>query len=389
MTFKSNMQNYIVVHKRRIPKLSASQIKLPEATSPPEALDRIVQGDQTAEASPALTELGPIVEVPASEILLLRKFRQHSEEAVQFMADSIFSYGVLNPIILRRIDDGSINDQRAELLSGYLRYLGCTALGMKTIAARFARADDLVAKLVPITENLDRIGYTVLEEAAAVSERVRLLHAKSEDGQLAQGALSLNRLARHLETSRRQLSRLIKIDTISAEAKSCARAHDLDDNQMALLEIAKGSKKTDQLAIAEDIVKRRAKKKKLAPGAISEEVVAADENNRTDAYTSTTEIHLVERPTVSGSGGVETLSDPSNQPIFRPASGQGTEDIPIGLLRDERAVQRRLAASWEADRLRQLLRQVSSAARLNFLRETIFPDLGIQASDLLEQAADD
>lgn len=68
------------------------------------------------------------------------------------IAESIKDKGVIEPIILRRLDNGDIQG-----IAGYLRYLACEKVGVKEVPAIvYAKLDDLEATDILITENLDR-----------------------------------------------------------------------------------------------------------------------------------------------------------------------------------------------------------------------------------------
>ena len=68
------------------------------------------------------------------------------------IAESIKAKGVIEPIILRRLDNGDLQG-----IAGYLRYLACEKVGIAEIPAIvYAKIDDLEATDILMIENLER-----------------------------------------------------------------------------------------------------------------------------------------------------------------------------------------------------------------------------------------
>lgn len=100
------------------------------------------------------------------------------------------------------------------------------------------------ARLWEIAENLHRAELTVQERADHIAEWVRLTAEKvSQLGTPSGGKQpreqGVRKAAEDLGLAKSDVHRAVKIASITDEAKEAAREAGLDDNQSALLEIAK------------------------------------------------------------------------------------------------------------------------------------------------------
>jgi ParB family transcriptional regulator, chromosome partitioning protein len=83
------------------------------------------------------------------------------EEALTDLAASIAQIGVLQPVLVRRGDDGY------QLIAGERRWRAARRAGLSTIPAVVRESDDIAAVEEALVENLHRQDLTALEEAAA------------------------------------------------------------------------------------------------------------------------------------------------------------------------------------------------------------------------------
>lgn len=104
-----------------------------------------------------------VVYVPLSRIIrspfLVRK-NFHDEEIAE-LAQSIRTYGVIQPVILRRQGD------LYQLVAGERRYQACLLLGLAEIPALIRDMDDEKAAVVALIENLQQKELNFFEEAGA------------------------------------------------------------------------------------------------------------------------------------------------------------------------------------------------------------------------------
>ncbi len=102
-----------------------------------------------------------IINVPIEDILPNR-FQPRlafDEKELSELSNSILKYGVIQPIILRRIGD------KYEIVAGERRYKATVLAGLKTIPAIINDTDDNTSAEIALLENLQRKNLTVIEEA--------------------------------------------------------------------------------------------------------------------------------------------------------------------------------------------------------------------------------
>lgn len=105
-----------------------------------------------------ITELQPDPDQP-------RKY--FDEQALLELATSIEKHGVLQPVLVRQAENGSLL-----LVSGERRYQACQLAGCQTVPAVFTTGEPAE---ISIVENLLRENLTAIEEAEAI-ERLRAQH---------------------------------------------------------------------------------------------------------------------------------------------------------------------------------------------------------------------
>lgn len=81
------------------------------------------------------------------------------EKELNGLASSILKYGIIQPIVLRKIND------KYEIIAGERRYKAACLAGLKTIPAIINNTDDNTSAEIALLENLQRKNLTVIEEA--------------------------------------------------------------------------------------------------------------------------------------------------------------------------------------------------------------------------------
>ncbi len=89
------------------------------------------------------------------------------EADLDALSASIAEVGVLQPVLVRQIDDN-----RYELIAGERRWRAARVAGLSSIPALVRRADDLASLEQAIVENLHRADLNPLEEAAAYRQLI-------------------------------------------------------------------------------------------------------------------------------------------------------------------------------------------------------------------------
>lgn len=93
--------------------------------------------------------------------------RQFDEHDLQTLADSIRQHGILQPLLLRQLDDSS---GRYEIVAGERRWRAAQLAGLHVVPALVRTFDDLATLEVSIVENVQRADLNPIEEALAFQQ---------------------------------------------------------------------------------------------------------------------------------------------------------------------------------------------------------------------------
>ncbi|WP_394219071.1 nucleoid occlusion protein [Halobacillus trueperi] len=120
-----------------------------------------------------------------------------NNEKISELAQTIHTHGMIQPIVLRRL-----NEEEYELIAGERRWRAVQSLGWETIPAIIREMNDSQTASVALIENLQREELTVIEEAVAYAKLLEL-------HQITQEALA-QRLGKSQSTIANKL-RLLKL----------------------------------------------------------------------------------------------------------------------------------------------------------------------------------
>lgn len=125
-------------------------------------LGALIPTELVAEAGSALIEV-PITSVRPNRLQPRRHF---DEEALASLTASIRELGVLQPVLVRQIEDGY------ELIAGERRYRAARRAGLPSIPAIVRDAADMASLEQALVENLHREDLNALEEAAGYQQLI-------------------------------------------------------------------------------------------------------------------------------------------------------------------------------------------------------------------------
>lgn len=91
------------------------------------------------------------------------------EEKIKELAQTIHTHGMIQPIVVRKIDDDSF-----ELIAGERRWRAVQHLGWKKVSTIIREMSDTETASVALIENLQREELTVIEEAIAYNKLLEL-----------------------------------------------------------------------------------------------------------------------------------------------------------------------------------------------------------------------
>ena len=104
---------------------------------------------------------------------------EFNEEKLQRLADSINAQGVIQPIVVRQDN----NDfERYIIIAGERRWRAAKIAGLETIPTIIKEANDTEIVAAQIIENIDREGFTLLDEVNAVVRMCKICGNASKAG---------------------------------------------------------------------------------------------------------------------------------------------------------------------------------------------------------------
>jgi ParB family chromosome partitioning protein len=145
-----------------------------------------------------------LIEVPVNAVAPNRRQPRQTfdDETLEALARSIREIGVLQPIVVRKVEDDSY-----ELVAGERRLRAARMAGLATVPAIIRMTDDTEALREALIENIHRQDLAPLEQASAFQELQDELGATQED------------LARRLGHSRPHIANTIRLLNLPAQVQ--------------------------------------------------------------------------------------------------------------------------------------------------------------------------
>ncbi len=163
------------------------------------------------------------------------------QDTLEDLANSIEAEGVVQPIVVRRID-GKGRSQHYEIIAGERRWRAAQMAGLAEIPAIIREVSDKSAIAMTIIENIQRENLNPLEEARAVErliEEFDLTHAEA---------------AQAVGRSRASVSNLLRLQDLSPKVKPLLEERQLEmGHARALLSITNA---TQQFDAARQVVRK-------------------------------------------------------------------------------------------------------------------------------------
>lgn len=162
--------------------------------------------------------------------------RDFNEEALQELADSIKELGVIQPITLRKMDDGTY-----QIIAGERRFRASQIAGKDTIPAYILKADDEDTMEMALIENIQREDLNPLEIALAYQQLIE------------QHNLSQEQLSKRVGKGRATIANFLRLLKLPATIQVALKEKRIDmGHAKALLSLDSHS---DQINIFHDIEK--------------------------------------------------------------------------------------------------------------------------------------
>ena len=143
------------------------------------------------------------------------------EKALTELSESIKQHGIIQPLVLRRVDD------KYEIIAGERRYKAATMAGLTKVPAVLTNIDDNTSAEVALVENLQRKQLTAIEEA------------KSYKGLLDKGYLTQEDLAKRMGLSQSAISNKLRLLNLDEEVQDALLGEKISERHArALLKIS-------------------------------------------------------------------------------------------------------------------------------------------------------
>ena len=154
-------------------------------------------------------------------------FQVRDDDSMRETVESIKTYGVLQPAIVRPSDDGNY-----EILSGHRRKRACELAGKKTIPAIVRELDDDAAIIFMVDSNLQRENILPSERAAAYKMKMEALKRQGlrtdlTSAQLAP-KLTTEKIGEEAGVSKDTVKRFIRLTELQPELQQM-----VDEKKMA------------------------------------------------------------------------------------------------------------------------------------------------------------
>lgn len=135
--------------------------------------------------------------------------REFDETEIDSLADSIQEHGLLQPVLVRRIDE------RYQLVAGERRLRAAIKAGWAEVPVQVIQADDRQTAEIAIVENLQRKDLNPLEKAASFQRYLETYGCTQDE------------LARRLQIDRSTIANLIRLLELPDEVQRSVRAGEI------------------------------------------------------------------------------------------------------------------------------------------------------------------
>lgn len=144
--------------------------------------------------------------------------REMEKGALEELCASIRQYGLMQPVVVRRI-----NDRDYELIAGERRLRACRMAGMKQIPAVVVRANGTDSAVMALIENIQRENLGYMEEAEAFCSL------------LSDHGITQEELAERLGKKQSTIANKIRVLKLSGEIRGLLKKHGLSERHARAL----------------------------------------------------------------------------------------------------------------------------------------------------------
>ncbi|WP_434634326.1 ParB/RepB/Spo0J family partition protein [Vibrio sp. SCSIO 43086] len=158
-------------------------------------------------------------------------------EALEELAASIQSQGIIQPIVVRQVESGQF-----EIIAGERRWRAARQAGLKRVPCLVKKVEDRAAIAMALIENIQREDLNVIEEAQAL-ERLQ-----------DEFTLTHQQVAEVIGKSRTTVSNLLRLNQLESDVKSLVADKLLEMGHARALLALQGGK---QVEVAQQVAKKQ------------------------------------------------------------------------------------------------------------------------------------
>ena len=195
-----------------------------------------------AEAMPEESQAGRLIDVPVSAVSPnpFQPRKELGEQEIMELSESIKEFGGLQPILVRRVEDGY------ELIAGERRLRAATRAGLPNITAVVVETEPLNQQIIALVENIQRKNLSSIEEAISLQDI------------LAKTGWSQSELSRRMGRSQASVANKLRLLRLDPEVQGFVLSGRLGERQArSLLSLSPEDQRAlAQKAIDEDLSAR-------------------------------------------------------------------------------------------------------------------------------------
>lgn len=194
---------------------------------------------QTASYSQGLSSDGDLAELSISQLKpgVYQPRKDMSPEALEELASSIQSQGIIQPIVVRPLSDNSF-----EIIAGERRWRAAKQAGLNKVPCLIKRVEDRAAIAMALIENIQRENLNAIEEAQALARLQDEFH------------LTHQQVADSIGKSRTTVSNLLRLNQLDDQVKLLVVKKKLEMGHARALLALEG---TTQLDVAQAVAKKQ------------------------------------------------------------------------------------------------------------------------------------
>ncbi|MDE1232892.1 ParB/RepB/Spo0J family partition protein [Vibrio aestuarianus] len=194
---------------------------------------------QAASYSQALSSDGELMDIAISSLKagMYQPRKDMSPDALEELAASIQSQGIIQPIVVRNLAAGGY-----EIIAGERRWRAAKQAGLKQVPCLIKNVDDRAAIAMALIENIQREDLNVIEEAQALErlqEEFKLTHQQVADV---------------IGKSRATVSNLLRLNQLDDGVKRLVESKQLEMGHARALLMLEGEQQTE---VAERVAEKQ------------------------------------------------------------------------------------------------------------------------------------